>query len=209
MLVIGSAEGVAGITAGATLLAALGLAGVTIYTTNRRVSAESDRQKREIDERTKGQKRLLDHQRELADLADLRTLLDEFALALDRARTARDEMVVLAQTARRRRSTIDTDIGRTAGAAKQVGQELLALTMRLRVRLGSENPLAVASEEVADAVPRMWVQVEQFGNEMSLSDARELFGLAQQDFGRWSTEFTFAAVKRAGTVDTRGPSEWP
>src|ERR1700759_4236267 len=203
MLVIASAEGVAGITAGATLLAGLGLAGVTIYTTNRRVSAEFDRQQREIDERTKDQKRLLDHQRELADLTDLCKLLDEFALALDRARTARDDMVVLAQTARHRRSTIDTDIGRTAGAAKRVGQQLLALTMRLRGRLGSENPLAVASEEVADAVQRMWVQVEQFDHEMSLPEARELFGLAQQDFGRWSTEFTFEAVKRAGTFDTR------
>jgi hypothetical protein len=198
MLILASAEGVAGITAGATLLAGLGLAGVTIYTTNRRAFDEFARQER-----------LLDHERELADLADLRKLLDEFALVLDRARTARDEMVVLAQTARHRRSTIDTDVASAAAAAKRVGQELLALTMRLRVRLGSENPLALASEEVTDSVQRMSAQVERFGDEMSLSETRELFGLAQQDFGRWSTEFTLAAVKRAGTVDTRGPREWP
>lgn len=70
MFVAASAEGVAAITAGASLLAACGLAGVTIYTTRQRLIGERERLTA-----------TLTHDRELSDIADLRQLLDEAASA--------------------------------------------------------------------------------------------------------------------------------
>jgi hypothetical protein len=67
MLVFATADGVAAITAGAPIIAALIIALVTAKTTSRR------------------QERQLEHDRELVDLANLRTLLEEAALALYRA----------------------------------------------------------------------------------------------------------------------------
>lgn len=149
LVLVASAEAVAGITAGATLLAGLALAGVTIHTTNRRLSEEAVRQKR-----------ALGHDRQLADLTDLRVLLDEFAVALDRGRTARDEMVLLAQTARHIQPRIHEEVRRTADPAKAIGHELLALTMRLQVRLGGNDPIAVAALGASEALHAMWQQVE-------------------------------------------------
>jgi hypothetical protein len=206
LLVLATAEGVAGITAGATLLAGLGLAGVTIYTTSRRLSAETDRQKRELDARSEGQKRQLDHARELADLTDLRLLLDEFAVALDRGRSARDDMVLLAQTARHIRSTLEQKVKEKADPAKEIGLQLLALTMRLQVRLGGNDSIAVAAQGTATAMHAMWQQVELLDMQQDFAASLELIGRAADDFTRSSTAFIEAAVRRAGTVRFEGAS---
>jgi hypothetical protein len=88
MLVLASAVEVAAITAGGTLVAALGLAVVTLHIANKRSSDETNRQLRNLDAEAERQRAALTHARELADLADLRSLLDEAALALDRAYSA-------------------------------------------------------------------------------------------------------------------------
>ena len=98
MLVLASAEAVAEITAGGTILAAVIIAVLAAWTAGRR-------QKRQLDAEGKRQAATLAHGREvatlslsaeraLADLADLRKLLDEAAVALDGARDARDELDV-------------------------------------------------------------------------------------------------------------------
>jgi hypothetical protein len=76
-MVLSSAAGVAGITASATLLAAVGFGYITVHTTRLRLDAEAQRQAAS-----------LAHERELADIADLRRLLDETALVINRMSSA-------------------------------------------------------------------------------------------------------------------------
>jgi hypothetical protein len=208
LILASDAAGVAGITAGATVIAALIIALITAKTTSsrqeRQLVAEAQRQREELQARTDGQKRQLDHARELADLADLRKLLDEFAVAIDRGRAAREEMVLLAQTARHVRATLDQQVKETADPAKDAGQELLALTMRLRVRLGESNRITSAADEVNDAMHAMWQQVELLAFTEDFSASLAVIGAASHDFARSSTAFMQAAVDRAGTVETRG-----
>jgi hypothetical protein len=82
MLVFASAESVAGITAAATLLGATGLALVTVHTNSRRLTEEGKRQERELAAETERQAASLAHVRELADLDDLRKLLDDVTATL-------------------------------------------------------------------------------------------------------------------------------
>lgn len=198
-----STEGVAGITAVATIVAALIIAVITARTTNsrqeRQIAAEAERQQRELDARTDGQQRQLAHARELADLADLRKLLDEFAVTLDRGRAARDEMLLLAQTARHIRPTLEQQAKETADAAKEPGQDLLALTVRLRVRLGSDDPITAAAYEAVDALHAMWQQVELLPSQKDFSAVHTIISSADSDFTRSSTEFIEASVERAGS----------
>ena len=150
MLILASAEGVAGITAGATLTAALGLALVTIYTTNRRLSEERDRHIRE-----------LDHDRELADLADLRLLLDEAAIAIDRARAARDQTEIEVHLAGVQGITKQQRRKYVEDAAKEIAQTappLIAMNARLRVRLGADDPITLALTDAANHLQMMVIR---------------------------------------------------
>jgi hypothetical protein len=208
VLVLASSEGVAGITAVATIIAALLIAGITAKTTGshqeRQLTAEAERQERELDARTSGQRRQLTHARELADLADLRRLLDEFAVTLNRSRAARDKMLLLAQTARHIRSALEQQVDEVADAAKEPGQDLLALTVRLQVRLGSGDPITVAACETADALHAMWQQVELLPHQEDFSASHTIISSANSDFTRSAMMFIDAAVERAGTVAFMG-----
>jgi hypothetical protein len=123
-MIIASAEAVAGITATATLLGALGLGVVSIYTNQRRLAAERDRQAA-----------LLAHDRDLAVITDLRQVLDETAAVLNH----------LERVVHEGENTIKSAKSRTEEEHNKRGLQheldhllpsLVALRVRLAVRLG-------------------------------------------------------------------------
>lgn len=193
VLVLASADGVAGITAGATLTAALGLAFVTIYTTNRRLSEERDRHMRE-----------LDHDRELADLSDLRALLDEAAVAIDQARATRRQAERMVDKASAKGSSQQQRrqyVKEVSREIEQTVRPLVAMNARLRVRLGADDPITTALDEAANhlQVMNLYSLFLQW-----LDDAKEDDDTAAQakkrgsDFERASETFLAAAAQRAG-----------
>jgi hypothetical protein len=100
LTVVASAEGVAAITAGGTLLAAAGIAFVTLRTTKQRLEGAGKQQERE-----------LAHSRELADVADLRQVLDEAGRRLEEARS----VAIRAQAAGAENAPAPSGFARNAG----------------------------------------------------------------------------------------------
>jgi hypothetical protein len=200
VLVLASAEGVAGITAGATLVAAIGLALITVYTTNRRLSEERVRQEVDLAGEAERQGAALAHERELADLADLRMLLGEAALALDLARDARDELHVAVMEHGRALSTDVKD------RVAELGRTLVALSSRLLVRLGPDDPITARFTEASLAMLTTWRQVTYLIDDTpdSLSVGHAAVRDAGNAFAASSQAFIRAAVRRAGTVTIGG-----
>jgi hypothetical protein len=243
VFVIADAEGVAFITGGATVLAALFLGGLAALAAERRLTkqmadagtrqerelaemgarqerelaADADRQQRELDARTKDQKRQLDHDRQLSDLADLRTLLDEAAVALDDGRKARAyadghllgigdaiNKGALAGGPTGPGEVLDPMIQEAADKLEGAGQPLVTLMARLEIRLGSGQEVTAAFGRAATALHDQWkalaVEYPKRGLEAIEEDAR----LSGQEFGAFRQEFLVAAVKLAGSVLTNG-----
>jgi hypothetical protein len=176
MLVLASAEGVAGITAGATVAAALIIAGITARTTNRR------------------QREALKHDRELADLADLRKLLDGAAVALDLARDARNDVErAFPQTGDQMRVLNDR--------LKERSDALQVMVVRLRVRLGEQEALVTHFVTAAGAVENTHMQISNFLRQSDMSIVRNLTKTIQTyhlEFRDASVGFSEAAIGRAG-----------
>jgi hypothetical protein len=127
VLVLASIEvGAVGIVVGG--LATVGVAVITAVTTNRR------------------QRESLRHDRELVDLADLRALLDEAAIALDRTGRVRED--VEAAFALSGFALPD----KKKQALDEQFSKLAEFNARLNLRLGVENLVAVHFEEANDAV---------------------------------------------------------
>lgn len=180
MLVLASdAIAVAGITAGGTLIAGGGLAFVTLRVARLR----------------------LKHDRELADLSDLRALLDETAIALDRAVPV--ELV----------SPRLTGHDRQLEAKQRMDEDALALDAlhtRLSVRLSPRHEITLALGEaiqslrgIADQIPR-----GQGALSNEALDARaQVMDRSWDGLKSWSAEFIEAAVRRAGTASTRGEAD--
>jgi hypothetical protein len=232
MLVVASAENVAYITGGATVVAALVLGGLAAWTADarlakqiadsgrrqeRELAADADRQQRELDARTKDQKRQLDNARQLADLADLRILLDEAAIALDHGRKARANAEghllgigdaikkgALTGTPMRPAGVLDPMIQEAADKLEEAGQPLVTLMARLEIRLGSSNEVTAAFGRASTALHDQWnalaVEYPKRGFDAIEEDARH----AGQEFGVFKQDFLVAAVKLAGTVPTNG-----
>jgi len=214
MLALATAEGVAIITGIATLAAVGILAGVAAWTTNKRLTkqikdagerqerelaADAERQQRELDARTQGQKRQLDHARELADLADLRKLLDEAALALSDAKDASDELHL---------RLIEHGLKLPDGPKQQFavsGRTIIALSARLVVRLGDDDPIASHFEQASEALQNIWHQVSYLDDDTaeSFKEKRRVMQADRDTFAESSRAFTRAAVERVGTPRTR------
>ncbi|MFI5008994.1 MAG: hypothetical protein ACHQDY_01830 [Solirubrobacterales bacterium] len=177
VLVLASADAVAGITAGATLAAAVILACITAWTTN-------ERQKRDLMAEAERQSEALSHQREIHDIGDLRMLLDQAALALNDAGDAIEMML----EANAEHGAVGQDVRDRVAKCEQM---LVAPLMRLHVRLGRYDPIVVHFREAYLATVR-W-QFSKNGIEDTWST-----------FDRAKDEFLFAAVSRAGTR-TVGP----
>lgn len=199
MFIVASAEAVAGITAGATLLGALGIAFVTIRTTRERLVAERERQLRDLAAESERHVTALAHGRALADLDDLRRLLDEATLGLERASRLRE---MLENSWQPSGHTVPEEIAVTVD--EQV-DELFALNARLMVRLGTEDPIASEFEEASDSffLTRgaflVGADTQHTPAEMH-EDIRDL----GMKFSAAVSGFLHAALARAGTVPPPG-----
>jgi predicted DNA-binding protein len=199
MFVVASAAAVAAITAGATLLAALGAVFVTIHTTKERLRAERERQLRDLAAESQRQAAALAHDRALADLDDLRRLLDDATLGLERARRLREMLENSWQPSGR---TVPEEIAVTID--EQV-DALFALNARLMVRLGTEDPIAIEFEEASDSfflirgALLVGADTQRTPAEMH-EDIRDL----GMKFSAAVSGFLRAALERSGTVPSPG-----
>lgn len=177
MLVLASLEvGAVGIVVGG--LATVGVAVITAVTTNRR------------------QRESLRHARELVDLADLRGLLDEAAIALDRAGHVREDV----EAAFALVGFAIPDEKRQALSVQY--SKLVELNARLNLRLGVEDLVSVHFEEANDA---LYFIMEALNPEGEVSpQAVELSREKILEYGTKSAAHTgaffTAAVELAGTV---------
>ncbi len=124
MLILASAQGVAAITAGATVLAGLIVAAITARTTNHR-------QERQLSAEANRQAAALVHARELADIADLRQVLDEAGGYLDGAKIIASRVQVMELTT--------ANLTDTEDELPPIIASLLRALTRLRIRLGRED----------------------------------------------------------------------
>jgi hypothetical protein len=184
MLVLASADLVAGITAGATLLAALGLAIVTVLT----------------------KRHDLENARELADLADLRVLLDQAAVALDKARQPFNKAVAIV-----RPRPIQYSVGKASELVDALVSDiedhvlLQTLAVRLAVRLGDDHPITAEFRRASQAMHLLWrTFAEKYDPAEPLSAKGSDVAIAHAAFIKAGTAFLAAAVDRAGTVPTKG-----
>jgi hypothetical protein len=227
-LLASNPAGVAGITAGAALFVAF----VTAWTTNRRqdqqlaaeakrqrgqLAAEADRQQRELEARRAEQKEQLDHDRELADLGDVRAVLDEATLALESAgaawRSARSRaefneidirlegpdvevLVEREETDTERDDRLARDDEKLMSNIKEVITELERVSAplagclaRLRVRLGATHPITSAFDDAKQATTATY---------------RNVHGLAPT---RFMDEAAGRAQKIAAIEDTKSSVE--
>jgi hypothetical protein len=189
MLVLASAEGVAAITAGATLLAAGGLAYVTLAANGKRLDAERERQVAD-----------LAHDREMADVSDLRKLLDEAAVALDSARDALEHVEVrLIEWG----AALSPDV---KAKLEMHGRALVALHVRLLVRLGVDNLIAAHFGAAARAAHEAWQQVHRLEDDtpQTLAAKVRVVKDQRQIFNGEVRAFLAAAVEGAGAVTMKG-----
>jgi hypothetical protein len=185
-MVLASAEGVAAITASATLIGAAGLAYVTVHTTRLRLDHERGRQQRE-----------LAHSRELADVADLRGLLDEAASALDDAADAcRNGSVCLQRSGRGELDQPDLEaaLGRMEGGVPSLAR----LSSRLSVRLGVSDPIALAFGEARESINDVHLLLIALKIGIPIAPTKHVE--QESRLGSARQEFFTAAVERAGTL---------
>lgn len=186
-------DGVAGITAGATLATALIVAVTTAVTTNarqhRQLNAEFDRQAA-----------ALAHERELADIADLRALLDEAAIAFDQAAVAQGTV------ARRARPLVRRDVPEER--RRKLTEELTEIlarhepplwnvTVRARVRLGERDELVRALTSGCNLLRQLQSNVAVLGIVDPDEDERALRGPTDLLYER-QKRFIAVAVERVG-----------
>jgi hypothetical protein len=197
----GEAEGVAFLTGGATVLAAVVLGGLAAWTSERRLGrqlkAEDDRLKATLDHDRELSRSARRHERELADLADLRALLDEAAVALDRSE---DRVLAIESTVR----LVDEASKRTAilsderKALAEAISGLLVLNARLLLRLGNDaitRGFASATNGVFE------VDTAADAPETSRDDAKATAANALDRFRREKDVFLKAALQRVGAKD--------
>ncbi len=169
----------------ATLLAAIVVAVITAKTTNAR-------QERQLGAEGERQEPALRHERELADLHDLRALLDEWALALNTAGDVAHRLVLY-----------DDEQSLTDGQAQ--GKALVALHARLEVRLGKEDPIAVQFGEGSRRMFEAWrIAIRPPEEVMSERiDRHEMREEAAKGIVTTLKAFLVAAIERRGTSPLR------
>jgi hypothetical protein len=205
-MVLATAEGVAAITAGATLLAAAGLAYVTIHTTKLRLGEERERQKRALAAETDRQQASLLHDRELVDIADLRQLLDAGATALDQATRAQDSAshVVVLAAGEFSGEGFDKLLAIAKEEMEAAVPPVVALGARLRVRLGPSDSITQAFTEATTALNDLQSMVMFLV--LGLTKRGDDVAKAQAATVAYQTAvraFVAASVKRAGTAVSR------
>jgi hypothetical protein len=170
------------------------------------LTAERERLERQLDAERERQAAQLAHARELADLADLRSLLDEAAVALYHADTARAD--VRQGTAMHGRL-----IGERRPKALQElnarGQALDAMAARLAIRLGAADDVARAFRGASDELVTIsralgWLEDD---DQASWRAKREGIYAASDAFEQHVQDFERRAVRR--TAARIGDGEAP
>jgi hypothetical protein len=223
VLGIATAEGVAFIGGAATIIAAVILGGWAAWGAESRLKVQikdaGDRLRLELAGEAERQAATLAHDRELADLADLRKLLDEATVALDRARDVRSEAGAairgaielesrFTSLAVREQEVVAEMANETASKLEEAGRPLVTLAARLQVRLGPDDPITTSFTTAATALNEMWRSLTLgYGPEIGRTPLKEQIEHAEEEF-TWSMQrFVLAAVKRAGTVAMNGENE--
>jgi hypothetical protein len=203
-IVIASDLGVTAISAGVAGLVALVVAVLTAVTTNRRQREQLNEarrsQKREVKARAKAQRRELRHARRLADLDDLRAILDDATLALAEAKTVTFEVEAkvkygaMAAVARASEAQKELDGVRT---------KTIPIRARLEVRLGVDDEVTVAFSSADSALLSMSLHATLLSTALSGTDRKrnqETFEEHAKHLHIALKAFAEAAVKRVGTV---------
>jgi hypothetical protein len=184
-----------------TLAGLIVVALITAYTTDRRLSrqieAERHGQERLLAAEAQRQAATLAHDRELADIADLRRLLDATAETMNKAGEAlhslrgqfREEGVSLERTPRRR-------------VAAQ-GKKLKAFADRLRIRLGPDASIPRHCDEAHDALYKMWSVTDNLGDAESVATVRDALLSEEEAFDQAVEAFLEGAIGVAGTAQAR------
>jgi hypothetical protein len=184
VLVLASIEvGAVGIVVGG--LATVGVAVITAVTTNRR------------------QRESLRHDRELVDLADLRTLLDEAATALDRAGRVREDVEAAFAL-----SGFAIPDEKKEALGEQF-TKLAELNARLNLRIGVEDLVAVHFEEANDAlyfILEALYPMEGTSPQATEKSREKILEYGAKSAGHAGAFFT-AAVNRAGTIQREDESD--
>lgn len=160
----------------------------------------SSRQRQQLRAEGERQQRQLVHDRQLADLDDLRRVLDDAALALDRASQAHRPVGARVLT-----DPIDheglAESHQEIGTARETCDALLA---RLRVRLGQNDPVSKAFAQATDALHKIEASTIFVSNAPDAEKRewvrREHFSQADRKFREGIDAFLDAAAQRAGTA---------
>lgn len=193
--------------------AALVVALITVVSTDRRqeraiaaeharqaltLKGERERQDRALKAEGRRQAAALRSARELADLADLRVLLDEAAIALHRASYAYGNVrVAFLQHGVKIRETPEP-----IAELNQSGEQMDVLAARLAVRLGREQAAAAAFEAANDELLELSRALGHIFGDETADARRDLWTEIQaagKDFPDCRERFEEAAMKLAGT----------
>jgi hypothetical protein len=184
MLVLASIEvGTVGIVVGG--VATIAVAVITAVTTNRR------------------QRESLRHDRELVDLADLRVLLDEAAIALERAGSVREDVEAAFAASGFAMPDEKKD------ALGEQFSKLCELNARLNLRLGVEDSIAVHLEEANDSmylILECLYPTEEDPQQALEWSRKKIIEYGAKSAGH-SAAFIAAAVKRAGMIQGEDKSD--
>ena len=141
----------------------------------------------------------------MADLDDLRKLLDEASVALNQAEVTRDaveegvEMTTELPAPAKKRA-----VGKTWEPLKATLPPMVNLTARLRVRLGPNDPITVSFDKARMSIEAILEATALYtfqtpggrGQEHTIAK----YNAADAEFRASSMAFVAAAVKRAGTL---------
>lgn len=163
------------------------------------LTAEHARHAAQLEAERQRQAAQLAHDRELADLADLRALLDEAAVALDRANYARAD---LGSAYRSHGKTIREKAPEIVQAINQCGQTLDAIAARLGVRLGADDPVTAAFDKANTALLTMSHAVAWLEDDTAqvTREKNQRIKHASDTLLEAASEFQRAAVERAGVA---------
>jgi hypothetical protein len=193
-------------TVGALITVAVITAATTDRRLTRQIAADAARQERDLAAEAERQRATLAHDRELADLAGLRMLLDEAAVALDAGEAARGSLQVAFAEHGRNVDKAELDEG------KACGQALFALRERLRIRVGTEHLLARGFSEAALALLKTWSAISGLSVDDSpeaLETCRAIVRASRTEYEHGFAGFTRAAVVAAGVASTSAPDLAP
>jgi hypothetical protein len=180
------------------IVVALIAAGTAHRRLERQLTEESERHRKSLTAEGERQDARLAHERRLADLADLRALLDEAAVALHRADYARADMKVAVMQYGRE---LDVHAPNAREILHERGRALDALAARLAIRLAFNDRVVREFEGANEALLTM---VRRAGYLAEIGhyrpdEVRQEIMAASDAFEESMRRFHRAAVASAGT----------